>query len=161
MYRILLPVDRSERRARRQAEAVLEMPGTDPDRDEPAAELEVDVLHVREGDGSDAAWAAGGFAEEYEDELEAATEGQQVAAVEVAREALESADVECVVHEAAGDPAATIIEAATELDSDLVVLGVSTRSPVGKVLFGSVAQAVILDCDRPVMAVSADDVDDE
>ncbi|AXR78925.1 universal stress protein [Natrarchaeobaculum sulfurireducens] len=61
------------------------------------------------------------------------------------------------VHERAGEPAEEIVAAAAAFDSDLVVLGVRKRSPVGKVLFGSVTQAVIFDTDRPVTAVAPAD----
>jgi nucleotide-binding universal stress UspA family protein len=74
-------------------------------------------------------------------------------AVETAFHLLESNDVEFTVHERSGEPAVEILEFAEERDSNVITLGVSGRSPVGKVLFGSVAQAVILSSDRPVTLV--------
>lgn len=148
MYRILLPVDENEARGRAQAEAVLELPGTD--------DVFVDVVHVHEGlSGPDAEWAAGGFSEEYAEQMDenARTHASLPAAVETVTEILESSAVEYAVHESVGEPAETILAAASERDSDGIVIGIQKRSPVGKMLFGSVAQAVILDSDRPVTTV--------
>jgi len=51
------------------------------------------------------------------------------------------------------EPAESIVEYATEHDARYVVLGGRQRSPVGKALFGSVAQKVILSLDRPTVIV--------
>ena len=152
MYRVLLPVDDDESRARAQAEAVGDLPAADES-------IRVDVLHVyEEMTAPDAEWAAGGFSDEYAEEMaENVSDLQRLpAAVETAAGVLESAGVEYAIHEATGEAPEMILEAAAELDSDSIVLGVGERSPVGKVLFGSVVQAVILGSDRPVTVVSAE-----
>jgi nucleotide-binding universal stress UspA family protein len=46
-----------------------------------------------------------------------------------------------------------IVDTAREMDADLIVIGLRRRSPVGKVLGGSTAQAVLLDANCPVLAV--------
>ncbi|MFC4438706.1 MULTISPECIES: universal stress protein [Natrialbaceae] len=148
MYRILLAVDENETRGRAQAEAVLELPDTD--------DVFVDVVHVHEGmSGPDAEWAAGGFSEEYAEKMDenVRRRASLPASVETVTEILESSAVEYAVHESVGEPAETILAAASERDSDGIVIGIQKRSPVGKVLFGSVVQAVILDSDRPVTVV--------
>ena len=152
MYRALLPVDDDEARARAQAEAVGELPAADE-------AIRVDVLHVHEEvTAPDAEWAAGGFSEEYAEEMAENVRNVQRLpnSVGVAVDRLEAAGVAYAVHESSGEPPEKILEAADELDSDAIVLGVGERSPVGKVLFGSVAQAVILGSDRPVTVVSVD-----
>jgi nucleotide-binding universal stress UspA family protein len=52
------------------------------------------------------------------------------------------------------------VEAADELlktmqrgDADLLVIGIRHRNPVGKLLLGSVAQQLLLECPKPVLAV--------
>ena len=149
MYRVLLPVDTNESRARAQAEAVLELPVA-------VGDIAIDVVHVHDVSTTDAEWAAGeSFSETYAEEMaEEARSAEHIpASVETAIDVLESSDHEFAVHERSGEPAEEIFEFATERGSDVIVLGVSRRSPVGKVLFGSVVQAVILDSDRPVTVV--------
>ncbi len=150
MYRVLLTADEKESRVRAQAEAVLEGAADDH---------VVDVLHVhREVSLPDAEWAVGGFFETYAEEMsEAIREIDRLpASVEVATEVLDDAGIEYAVHETVGTPAEAILDTAVELDSDEIVLGVSKHTPVGKVLFGSVAQAVILNSNRPVTLVPDD-----
>ena len=43
--------------------------------------------------------------------------------------------------------------AADETSADVLVIGVRRRSPVGKLVMGSVAQTILLDADYPVLAV--------
>ncbi len=152
MYRVLLPVDENESRARSQVETVLELPVA-------AGDLTVDILHVHEDESTtDPQWAAGeGFAESFAEEMadKVRSSDRLPSSVETAVDRLESGDHEFTVHERGGEPAVAILEFAAEHDSDTIILGVSGRSPVGKVLFGSVAQAVILDSDRPVTVVPA------
>lgn len=49
------------------------------------------------------------------------------------------------------EPAAFVLETADEIDANLICVGSRTRSPVGKVLFGSVSQQIILKADLPVL----------
>ena len=150
MYRVLLPIKTTESRARAQVETVLELPAA-------AGDLAVDIVHVHDDvSTADTEWVAGDtFSETYAEEMaESIRETDRIpASVETAVDRLESTDIEFTVHERTGDPAEEILELAAELDSDVIVLGVDQRSPVGKVLFGSVAQAVVLNSDRPVTVV--------
>ena len=150
MYRVLLPVDTNEPRVQAQIEAVVGLPRA-------ADEVLVDVLHVyKEATAGDAEWAAGGFADAYESEMADRTVAdRRPSSVETAVESLEGAGVDYTLHETGGKPADTILEAADELDVDVIVVGIGEETPVGKVLFGSVAQAVILGSSCPVTTVSS------
>jgi nucleotide-binding universal stress UspA family protein len=59
-----------------------------------------------------------------------------------------------IVRPSDGKPAATaLLDEAERAGADVIVIGVRRRSPVGKLLTGSTAQAVILGADCPVIAV--------
>lgn len=53
------------------------------------------------------------------------------------------------------DYADELIELATEVSGELIVIGLRKRSPVGKMLLGSIAQSVLLNAHVPVLAVRA------
>ena len=53
----------------------------------------------------------------------------------------------------AGEIADEVLRVAQETDASVIVIGLRKRSAVGKLLMGSVAQRVLLDADRPVLAV--------
>lgn len=54
-----------------------------------------------------------------------------------------------------GVPAHELLALAEEIDAEQIVIGVRTRSSVGKFLMGSTAQTVIIDAPCPVLAVKA------
>ena len=56
------------------------------------------------------------------------------------------------------DPAEELLSAVQREDAQLLVVGIRHRNPVGKLLLGSVAQKVILECPKPVLAVKPDEV---
>lgn len=65
-----------------------------------------------------------------------------------------------VLADAANPSAATaLLEAARELDAELIVIGIRRRSPVGKLVLGSISQDVILGADCAVLAVKASEDD--
>ncbi len=55
------------------------------------------------------------------------------------------------------DPADDLVNVATEVDAEFIVIGLRRRSPVGKLILGSNAQRVLLDAPCPVLAVKADE----
>jgi nucleotide-binding universal stress UspA family protein len=57
--------------------------------------------------------------------------------------------------EEGNDPAEAILLLASEETASVVVIGLRHRSPVGKLLLGSVAQRILLDAPCPVLAVKA------
>ncbi len=56
-----------------------------------------------------------------------------------------------------GDAADEVLRVADEVDASVIVIGLRRRSPVGKLLMGSAAQRILLDADRPVLAVKPRD----
>lgn len=73
----------------------------------------------------------------------------------IAAEAVEEAGVE-VEAEAVGlmgDPAEEIVSYADDRDASYVVIAGRSRSPVGKALFGSVVQSVLLTAECPVVSL--------
>lgn len=125
MYHIVMAVDKSEERAIAEADAVLGLP-RDP------SDVKVTILHDFTDNPSGASVT-------------------QVSSVRRAQDKLEDAGVDVDLTESSGDPAEAIISAAEDLDADMVVLAARKRTPTGKVLFGSVTQAVLLGTDRPVL----------
>ena len=53
------------------------------------------------------------------------------------------------------DPAEDLINVASEVAADFIVIGLRRRSPVGKLILGSNAQRILLDAPCPVLAVKA------
>jgi nucleotide-binding universal stress UspA family protein len=53
----------------------------------------------------------------------------------------------------AQSPADEILAAASDVDADLIVIGLRRRSPVGKLFLGSSSQQILLDAECPVVAV--------
>jgi len=56
-----------------------------------------------------------------------------------------------------GDPVDEILTAVEDSDADYLFIGGRKRSPVGKAVFGSVTQSLLLDSDVPVTLVNLDD----
>ncbi|MFB6217860.1 MAG: universal stress protein [Halobacteriaceae archaeon] len=102
--------------------------------------------------------------EEYEDTLDRIGAGSRAdvspdeaagryTAVRTVRAALEERGIDTAVRGRVGDHAEGIVAAAEEFDADLVVVGGRERSPAGKAVFGSTAQAVMLNAPCPVAFV--------
>lgn len=142
MYHILLPVGSDPEEASRTAEHLISVPI-------PAEEFHVTILNVfREFDGVEGDVRVS--SEELYDESELP---QSVTSVV---EFLESNDVSTEVARRHGDPADEIATFARENSCDLIVVGGRKQSPVGKMIFGSVAQEVLLQADQPVTVVMSE-----
>jgi len=130
MYDVLLAIDDDEDQALAQAKTVADLPGT--------GEIRATLFHDFVDNPSGASVT-------------------QIAAVRHAADLLEEAGIEVAYQEASGEPAEEILETARELDVDCISIAGRKRTPAGKVLFGSVTQAVILGANRPVLVARAEE----
>jgi len=73
--------------------------------------------------------------------------------LEEARSELARRHVRAHVVEPVGHPAEALVEAAKDLRADLVILGTHDRGTVGRLLHGSVSEAVVRDAPCDVMVV--------
>ncbi|WP_254761904.1 universal stress protein [Natrinema marinum] len=145
MYRIVIPIDTDEERALHAVDYVMDFVAADGPVDDPD-ELAVTVVNVFE-------------------KFTAVDEGSRVTsdelydpdsipdAVATVRDELEAAGIDVEVVRRHGDPADEIVNCADSVDADVLVVPTRKRSPVGKAVFGSVTQEVILETDRPVTVV--------
>ncbi|WP_026190157.1 universal stress protein [Halomicrobium katesii] len=126
MYNVLMPIDSDEERAMGQARAVSELPDA---RDQ----ITVTLLHV------------------FDDESVAEnTSPTQITAGRSVQEWFRDRGITVETMSTSGDPASEILDAASRIGADQIVLGGRKRSPLGSLLFGSVSQAVTLDAAIPV-----------
>ena len=80
--------------------------------------------------------------------------------IDALRAELNRLDVETEVRQdVVPDVAEAVLKVSAESSASLIVVGVRPRSPVGKLLLGSVAQRIILDATCPVLAVKPDGAD--
>ena len=77
--------------------------------------------------------------------------------LEEVREQLKGAGVEHEIRQLVRgmDPAEDLINVASEVAADFIVIVLRRRSPVGKLILGSNAQRILLDAPCPVLAVKA------
>jgi len=78
---------------------------------------------------------------------------QQTAAV--AADTAAGSDVPVVPVGRIGKPAPEVLEYASTVDTRYIVIGGQKRSPVGKALFGSTTQQILLSAELPVLTVMA------
>lgn len=79
---------------------------------------------------------------------------QQKAQAQNVSEQLRDSGVDFELRQPVGvDPAAELLTAMDSPDAELLVIGIRHRSPVGKLLLGSVSQRLLLECLKPVLAV--------
>lgn len=75
------------------------------------------------------------------------------ATIRTLTDALDAAGVAYEIRGRRGDHADEIVDLAAEIGADRIVVGGRRRSPSGKVVFGSVAQDIMLAADCPVTFV--------
>lgn len=81
----------------------------------------------------------------------------EATAAEVAKEVVGSTGSDVIPAGRVGKPAEEIVQYAGEQDARYIVLGSRKRTPIGKAVFGSVVQSVLLNADQPVVIIRKDD----
>ncbi|SER38449.1 universal stress protein [Natrinema salaciae] len=145
MYQIVVPIDEDETRATNAADFVTGLgdeAGLDADLDDIAVSI-VNVFKEFQAidDGGNVQ------SEDLYDEDEIPD------SVAAARDRLAAAGVAVDVERRHGDPGEEIVEHAGSIGADTIVIPGRKRSPVGKAVFGSVTQDVILNATQPVTIV--------
>lgn len=144
MYNVVIPVDTDDDRAlkptRFLADLIEERSLLDPE------DISVTVLYVFKefkavDDGGNVSSKDLYDEESYPD------------SVDDVEELLSGLGVEYELQQRHGDPADEIVQYVEETDADLTILAPRKRSSVGKMVFGSVSQEVLLSLDRPVVVV--------
>lgn len=74
------------------------------------------------------------------------------AAADIAANVAANIDVATEVIGLMGDPAPTVVDYATDNDARYIVVAGRKRSPAGKMIFGSVAQSILLNAESPVIS---------
>lgn len=128
MYTILACIDEDPNRAVRQAETIASLPSAQED-------ISVILVHV------------------FKDNPKGASVSR-VQSVRRAASLLDDAGIANEIIEESGNPAEEIIKEASDPAVDAVCVATKKRSPVGKAVFGSVAQNVLLGVEQPVIVVS-------
>lgn len=128
MYDIIVGVDTDVERARTQANAVADLPGSE--------EINAILVHVFDSEDGDI---------------------ESVDAVGEARAILEEAGVGITAEGISGDTAMALLDAAARYDADSLCVAGRKRSPAGKAIFGSVTQDVIMGANRPTLVCSVEE----
>ncbi|MFB6133652.1 MAG: universal stress protein [Halanaeroarchaeum sp.] len=141
MRKVLMPVDEDTERLQRQLATV--------DRVFDASDVEITVLYVHETvdtPGDEAGEEVIDMVNENIEELQGLPD-----TIERAANELGDAGIDVEVMERVGEAVPSILKAGENLDADPILISSRDQTPVGKVVFGSVTQGVILDSDRPVL----------
>lgn len=126
MYEVLVPIDTESERVHAQTRFVIDLPAA-------TEEIKTTLLHVSAEDILDSP--------------------DSVPAIDQARSHLENEGIDTHITfrvSESGAPGEEIVDVASEIDADQIVMGGRKRTPVGKVLFGSVTQSVLLSTETPV-----------
>lgn len=135
MYRLLVPLDNSMDRAKKQAAYATNLPCA-------TESVEAVLAHTLTGDERS-----------VPEEMQRA---DRVETVRRTKEILEEAGVSVDSRDLSAPPSEGILALAEEEDFDEIVMGGRKRSPAEKAILGSVTQTVVLNADIPVTVTGGD-----
>ena len=119
------------------------------------ADATVSLAHVFTSDEYDEVVSRLDFAAE-DDEIDPNEVARRHSTIHDLTAVFDEHDIEYEVSGAIGEHGPTIVDLATSVDADRVVVGGRRRSPTGKAVFGSTAQEVLLSAPCPVTFVRND-----
>jgi nucleotide-binding universal stress UspA family protein len=141
MRQVLMPVDSDPDRLDGQLDTLREVFGQD--------EVAVTVLYVHEEIDTIPDEAGDNVIESINENIEALQGVPET--IERAATTLEGEGIPVEARTTSGDPESAILDVAEDVAADVILIATRDRSPVGKAVFGSVTQGVILEGDRPVL----------
>jgi len=141
MYHVLMAIDGDEERLAKQVDAVRDLPGRD--------EVSVTVMYVHEKVDVPPDEAGSRVIESINEDIDSLQGVPDT--LEQARAELAELGIEVEVSTGKGDPAAVILDTAADIDANAICVAGRRPSPVGKAMFGSVTQSIILESERPVI----------
>ncbi|WP_178916348.1 universal stress protein [Natronomonas gomsonensis] len=143
MHTVLLPVDESIDRAKRVVDVVKSLPGDE-------SEVQAVVLNVSES-------VKQPWLQEFETlERSELDDAEVPESVITAIELLTEYGVDTEMRLEEGDVTDQIITVANDVSADQIVMCGRKKSATGKLLFGSIAQSVLLNAQRPVTILVSD-----
>lgn len=144
MSRVIIPVDGESEQLDKQLETL--------DRVFSQDELEVTVLYVHEGIDTAPDEAGKDIVRSINENIDSLQGIPKT--VERAQRTLEENGATVNVVTKRGNQKDVVLSVADDVAADVVLVAGSKRSPVGKAVFGSVTQGVILEGDRPVLVAN-------
>lgn len=143
MSGIVVPVSRNESQTKRLVDGIIDFPqiGTD---------TRITIVNVFEEFDPDEQFMTKGI----DIDSEALFEEEQVPeTVTMATETLTEAGYTVDIRREHGDITESILDCVADIDADGIAMTGRQRSPVGKVLLGSVTQSILLSAECPVIVI--------
>ncbi|UHQ98591.1 universal stress protein (plasmid) [Natrinema zhouii] len=141
---VLMPVDGEPERLDRQLQTLHDVIGVD--------DVAVTVLYVHEEIDTPPDEAGDTVIDSINENIESLQGVPET--IERAKASLEEDGVSVDVVTTSGDPKTVIRDIAEDVEATVIIVAARKRSPVGKAVFGSVTQSVILEGDRPVLVAN-------
>lgn len=138
---VLMPVDGEPERLDRQLQTIRDVIGID--------DVAVTVLYVHEEIDTVPDEAGDTVIDSINENIESLQGIPET--IERAEASLEADGASVDLVTVKGDPKSVIHDVAKDVGAAVIIVAARDRSPVGKAVFGSVTQSVILEGDRPVL----------